>query len=57
MHRRNTSGVEGVSFDRTRRRWIAHKNTVVGRMVFYTPDFFEACCIRKSLELKHPDRR
>ena len=52
-NRNNTSGITGVSFDRTKSRWVAHINTDVGRMVFYTRDFFEACCLRKSLELKH----
>ena len=53
INRNNTSGITGVSFDYTRHRWIANIHTDVGRLVFYTTDFFEACCIRKSLEVKY----
>ncbi len=53
INRNNVTGIPGVSFDYTRQRWVANINTDVGRMVFYTSDFFEACCLRKSLELKH----
>ena len=55
MNRNNTTGITGVSYCNTKHRWIANIHTDVGRMVFYVEDFFEACCLRKSLELEHRD--
>ena len=51
---RNTSGISGVSFDSPRNQWmvrisIAGVTRNIGR--FY--DFFEACCVRKSAEIKY----
>lgn len=47
----NTSGIVGVSFDAKRNRYVAHgKRNGVKASLYYGPDFFEACCARKSWE-------
>ncbi len=48
----NNSGIMGVSFDRKRNRfraqgWIGGKHQVL----YLGPDFFAACCARKSFEV------
>ena len=53
LRRTNTTGIAGVSYCTTRGRWVANINTDVGRLTFFVPDLFEACCIRKSLENVH----
>lgn len=50
----NTSGISGVHYCKTSRRWIVrigvHPNRInLGRY----KDFFEACCARKSAEYRH----
>lgn len=50
----NTSGLSGVWFDKKRNRYVAEikfseKKLYLGRF----PDFFSACCARKSAEVSH----
>lgn len=45
----NTSGMVGVSWHKHQKKWEVR---VCGKMVGYSRDFFEACCIRKSYENK-----
>lgn len=48
----NTSGLKGVTWDSSRKgRWFA-RGVTEGRYTFLYqgPDFFEACCARKSWE-------
>ena len=52
--RGNLSGCQGVTYNRTRDRYIACTVKVYGKKTaLYTgPDFFEAVCARKSWELR-----
>ena len=44
----NTSRIKGVSWNQPHGQWhIRHKGNSLG----YTKDFFEACCVKKSLEI------
>lgn len=50
----NTSGITGIYWHKSRKKWMPRisidgKQRHLGRFT----DFFEACCIRKSAELKH----
>ena len=46
---RNSSGIPGVKWYPKRGRWY----TYIGRQyLLWTPDFFEACCARKSAEVR-----
>lgn len=50
----NKSGISGVCWDKSRNSWqvrikYKRKNIYIAR----TKDFFEACCMRKSAELKY----
>jgi hypothetical protein len=49
--RNNTSGCPGVTYDKQMRKWRAQMKKK-GKMIYfgYSPDFFEACCLRKSGE-------
>ena len=49
----NRTGLPGVHWDATYNRWIVQIGTDVGRLQFIDHDFFEECCLRKSLELQH----
>jgi len=54
VSKRNKTGVTGVSFNKVHNKWqvnisICKVNTYLGR----TLDFFEACCMRKSAEIRH----
>ncbi len=47
----NTSGLKGVSFRKTDKKWYASaKRNGVQTQLYYGKDFFEACCARKSWE-------
>ena len=47
----NTSGLSGVSRNEDRNQWFAYVNDAgVRTKLYYGPDFFEACCKRKSWE-------
>lgn len=48
IHRGNISGLSGVTWEKTKECWRVriNKNIDIKR----TPDFFEACCARKSAE-------
>lgn len=51
LHYRNISGVSGVWWDKRRRTykvWITHSKKLIH--LGQTPDFFEACCLRKAAE-------
>lgn len=47
---RNTSGITGVSWDKRRSRWKASIDKCI--TIYWGDDFFEACCRRKSEEIK-----
>lgn len=52
---RNKTGVPGISYLTARNRYLA---TAGRSRLAYTPDFFEACCARKSAENRlgyHPN--
>ena len=52
MNSRNTSGVKGVRFDKSRDRWLAD----MGRgesLLYQGPDFLEAVSARKSAENRY----
>ena len=52
LNARNTSGITGVY--RNQSGWTAEiYNNERKRQQIYRKDFFEACCVRKSLELKY----
>lgn len=49
----NTSGLAGVSFRQDKGVWLTRVMEEGRRMTLYQgPDFFEACCARKSWEAK-----
>lgn len=54
LRKDNTSGLKGVTWDSTNQRWFV-RGVQYGQYTFLYqgPDFFEACCKRKSWELKH----
>lgn len=50
----NTSGITGVAWEGRRSGWIAYINNDNGEQErLYTKDFLEACCWRKSKEIKY----
>ena len=55
IYKSNSSGIKGVSYEIKRKRWktkvaIFENKT---KLLYQGPDFFEACCARKSWESKH----
>ena len=54
-YKNNTSGVKGVSFDRTHEKWAAHTSGGNGmkKRMYFGKDFFEAVCVRKSWEARN----
>ena len=48
-YRNNASGITGVGYDINRERWIARISNI---RLYSGPDFFEACCARKSWEAR-----
>jgi hypothetical protein len=59
MQRNNRSGITGVHWDEKNQRWIVQMKGRIDehgkplpRHIGSTPDFFEACCLRKSEEAK-----
>lgn len=54
MRKDNTSGITGVSWDKRDNKW--HAQIKVDRRstcIYSGDDFFEACCRRKSAEIKY----
>ena len=50
----NSSGLQGVSWAKKAGSWHVYINEKMGRTnLCHTPDFFEACCVRKSAELAY----
>lgn len=51
----NTSGLRGVYWLKQQKKWTA-RIQMNGKYetLYYGPDFFEACCARKSADLKSP---
>lgn len=45
----NKSGVTGVCWHKYQHKWHV---TICNKHIMYSGDFFEACCVRKSAELK-----
>ena len=59
MQRNNRSGITGVSWNERNQRWIVRMKGRIDEHgkplpshIGSTPDFFEACCLRKSEEAK-----
>ena len=51
---RNKSGIIGVFWNEPHKRWVANISVNKrSKRIYRGEDFFEACCIRKSAELKH----
>ncbi len=54
LYRNNKSGICGVLWRKVERRWLATvRNNNKTIHLYYGDDFFEACCRRKSAELKY----
>jgi hypothetical protein len=54
LHKRNKTGIAGVWFDKTSEKWSAMITVMYKQIhLLRTQDFFEACCARKSAELKY----
>lgn len=54
MPKTNTSGAVGVSFNKRDKRWYAQiKSRMKTIPLGSSKDFFEACCIRKSAEVRY----
>lgn len=54
IHKRNLSGIMGVGLMKSRNMWRARITINFKEIhLIYTPDFFEACCVRKSAEVKY----
>lgn len=50
----NRSGLKGVSWHSTKQKWHAYYSLHgTNQQLYHGPDFFEACCARKSWENKH----
>jgi hypothetical protein len=50
----NKSGISGVRWDEKRKYWISLvRVNKKSKILAFTEDFFEACCLRKSAERKH----
>ena len=50
----NVAGLAGVCYRKATAQWVVQIGTDAGRKCLYQgKDFFEACCRRKSAELKH----
>lgn len=47
--RANYAGIKGVCWHKTRKGWFVYTNPPQ-KQLYYGPDFFEACCARKSYE-------
>lgn len=54
LYKVNKSGITGVYFDKARKKWVAQirVNRKCIRLAC-TEDFFEACCARRSAEIKY----
>ena len=53
-YQNNKSGITGVHYNRQNAKWYAYINIDRKKInIYYGDDFFEACCARKSAEIKH----
>lgn len=53
IFKRNTTGIKGVSWVQKDRCWqVCGQFNSIKYHLYYGPDFFEACCARRSWELK-----
>ena len=50
-YKTNTTGLAGVSWHKQKKAWVAYSKAPQ-QQLYYGPDFFEACCARKSSENK-----
>jgi len=54
VYRNNTSGIKGVAFLHEEKLWRAYGDRANAReRLYFGKDFFEACCARKSWEIKN----
>lgn len=54
LRKDNTSGLKGVSWHKTKQAWHAYySNYGQITQLYHGPDFFLACCKRKSWENRH----
>ena len=49
----NTSGITGITWYKKNNCWQAHYSVNGKQVNYYNKDFFEAVCIRKSMELQN----
>lgn len=53
VQRNSNIGVPGVTWSASKQRFHCYANAPTGRVhLGYSPDFFEACCFRKSYEAR-----
>jgi hypothetical protein len=57
LYSNNTSGINGVLFDKSKQFWIARTGGTQRTQLYGGPDFFEACCARKSWEAEQARRK
>jgi len=56
VYKNNTTGIKGVSWHNQRQKWRAYGKLTPDSPIeglYYGPDFFLACCKRKSWENRH----
>lgn len=56
LYSNSSTKIKGVSWHTQRKQWRAYGKLYPHapiQQLYYGPDFFEACCKRKSWELKH----
>lgn len=56
VYKNSRTGIKGVSWNNLRHKWRAYGKLTPEspiQSLYYGPDFFKACCARKSWENKH----
>lgn len=54
LRRSSGSGITGVLWDKSCQKWRSEITvSYIRHRIYYGDDFFEACCRRKSAEIKH----